>query len=229
MPVLEGAGGVLLFGGVFDPPHRAHVEIPQIVRDVLFGDRGWLVYVPAAKSPHKPDGPAASDADRVEMLRLATAGTVRVGIWTDEIDRGKDGASYWVDTLARAKSVLGELPLRFLIGADQAAAFDRWHDSRRILEMAEPAVVLREPIGTVEALASALRETGAWSEEEIGRWCGWVVDAPLMVDASTAVRDAIASGDVAGEFLPRGVGEYVRARGLYGTCKKTDLPSAGGL
>lgn len=223
LPVPARAGGVLLFGGVFDPPHRAHIQIPMAVRDSLFGNGGWLVYVPAARSPHKPEGATASDADRVEMLRLATLGMARVGVWTDEIDRdgGEGGGvrpSYWVDTLERAKLFLGNVPVRFLMGADQAAAFDRWREPRRILELAEPTVILREPFGRVELLAGALHKTGSWSEQEIERWCSWVMDAPLMVETSTEVREAIERGnrEVVAKYLPREVGEYVRERGLYG-------------
>jgi nicotinate-nucleotide adenylyltransferase len=95
----EGTPGpplVLLFGGTFDPPHRGHVELPVRVRDELERrmecvGKGWLVYVPAARSPHKEKGPAASDADRVEMLRRSLAGVERVGVWTEEIDRAVRG------------------------------------------------------------------------------------------------------------------------------------------
>jgi nicotinate-nucleotide adenylyltransferase len=91
LPVPKGAAAVLLCGGVFDPPHKAHVEIPRRVRDELFGRGAWLVYVPAAKSPHKLDGPVASDEERVEMLRLATARVARCAIWTDENRPRREG------------------------------------------------------------------------------------------------------------------------------------------
>ncbi len=94
-----GAAGpelVILFGGTFDPPHRGHVELPARVRDELERrmecvGKGWLVYVPAARSPHKEKGPAASDADRVEMVRRSLEGVERVGVWTEEIDRARGG------------------------------------------------------------------------------------------------------------------------------------------
>ena len=119
---------VVLFGGTFDPPHRGHVELPVRVRDELerragcVGE-GWLVYVPAARSPHKERGPVVSDADRVEMLGRAIAGVPRAGVWTEEIDRaraqqeaGGDGRdaratepSFTVETVRRARRWLDRM------------------------------------------------------------------------------------------------------------------------
>lgn len=111
--VPNDARSVLVFGGTFDPPHWGHVVLPMMVQRALGLD--WLLYVPAARSPHKESGPQASDADRVMMLEAAIgdeawpAGFVRpadaarrASISTIEIDRAsaKPGeASYTIDTL----------------------------------------------------------------------------------------------------------------------------------
>lgn len=208
---------VLLFGGSFDPPHRAHTIVASAVRDRLFGDAGRLVLVPAARSPHKAGSPGASAVQRVEMLRLATEGDRRAHIWTDEIDRAEaGGASYWVETLRRVDRLLpSSTPRRFLIGADQAAAFHRWREPEAILELAEPAVVLREPIGSVEMLVEALEREGVRSDR-IDAWRRWVVRMPLLPERSTDVRAAVAAntGDADG-LLDSAVLAYIRAHGLY--------------
>lgn len=204
---------VLLFGGTFDPPHPAHVELPLKARDALFGDAGWLVYVPAARNPHKARGPAASDTDRLEMLRLATAGVDRCGVWTDEIDRARPGEpSFWVDTLARAASLVGDdTPLRFLIGADQALAFTGWRAHGTILALAEPAVMLREPIVNREVFRRQLQMTGM----DIGAWLPRVASTAIMPVASTGVRAMLADGADARGVLDEAVAAYVEERGLY--------------
>ena len=208
---------VLLFGGTFDPPHRGHVQLPVRARDTLMGDEGWLIYVPAARNPLKARGPVASDADRVEMLRLATAGIPRCAVWTDEIDRAagsaRPGPSYWVDTLARAASLIGDdTPLRFLIGADQALAFARWRAHETILSLAEPAVLLREPATDRETFRRLLQQAG----QDPAAWLGRIVDVGVLPSASTSIRGALASGaGVGGLDLPRPVADYIEARGLY--------------
>ncbi|MGE3108587.1 MAG: hypothetical protein AB7G11_09080 [Phycisphaerales bacterium] len=218
---------ILVFGGSFDPPHRAHVELPVLARERLeerlgCEGRGQLVYVPAARSPFKQAGSIAPDADRAEMLRIATRGVARACVWTDEIDRAHaagggtavfgppdHGApvpvkpSYTIETIERLNRLMRETQagrnevepiIRLLIGADQAKEFHRWKDCRRLISLAEPIVMLRPGDGqTVDALEGALRESGAWSDAEIHAWRGRVVPVPLRTDRATDVRETLAA------------------------------------
>ncbi len=208
--------GVLLVGGTFDPPHVAHVGLACRARDAR-SPGAALVFVPAAQSPHKETGPKASDADRVAMLELATGGVASAGVWTDELDRARAGApSYWVETLDRVRRLVGERPLQFVIGADQAAAFDRWREARRILELAEPVVLLREPLGTVDALLDVMR--GAWSAGELDRWRSWCVDVGTIDVSATEIRALLRADRESARLesvLAPGVLEFIRKRGLY--------------
>src|ERR1051325_10166192 len=93
VPLPPWARQVLVFGGTFDPPHAAHVELPVKVRDALLGPDAWVLFVPAARNPLKSPGPDASDLDRLNMLRLAIAdrfgaeAASRIVTWHDEINR----------------------------------------------------------------------------------------------------------------------------------------------
>jgi nicotinate-nucleotide adenylyltransferase len=203
---------------MFDPPHRAHIALAEAARQCLPSGT-WLVLVPAARSPHKSSGPQASDEQRLEMLRRATAGLARIGIWTEELDRGKDGSpSYWVDTLHSARRQWPEsAEIRFLIGADQAGQFHRWRKPDEILTLARPVVVLREPIDTTEKLAEALRESHVWSATQIKEWLGWVIDLPLARASSTDARSLLAAGDEAGarQLLDPAVLDFIQQQQLY--------------
>ncbi len=216
----EGVDCVILFGGSFDPVTLAHVRMSCEARDVAEAG-AWLVFVPAARSPHKAHGPIASDADRVEMLRLALADVDRCAIWTDEIDRAKAGdASYSIDTIEHARTVLGEgVRLRLLIGADQALSFHRWRESRRILEVATPVVMPRDEMATHADLVAAMRRTGEWSGEECERWGSWVVEMEEMDVSATRVRELLGAGnfdDLAGVVDERVIA-CIRDRNCYAT------------
>ncbi|CAG0990736.1 Nicotinate-nucleotide adenylyltransferase [Phycisphaerales bacterium] len=194
----KGVRTLIVFGGAFDPPHEYHARWVQIVQERLYGASGCVVYVPAARSPLK-EGPVASDAHRLAMLRLALRGPGKRVIWTDELDRaawerarGTESPSYTIDTLKRlARVVQRGVKTRLLIGADQVAAFHRWKDYREVIRRAEPLVMPRGNVSTVEGLYTSLHGSG-WEQEELAAWCTRMAPAPLQDVSSTDVRRALA-------------------------------------
>lgn len=226
-PVPRDAAAVLLFGGSFDPPHRAHTELPTLARAALekqLGKPVWLLYVPAARSPHKQGAPTASNEHRLAMLRLATQDLPRAAVWTDELDRAdpdNPAPSYTTETTRRARAALGEaVTLRLLIGADQAVTFHRWKDPRGITENAAPLVMLRAPAESPDLLIEKMRAADAWSEQELRDWRGRVIKLPLVDVSATALRDALSANrdsedDALEQLLHPEVARYIRERGLY--------------
>jgi nicotinate-nucleotide adenylyltransferase len=205
------ADPVLLFGGTFDPPHRAHVVLPDLVATRRSCRR--IVYLPAARSPFKADETPTSDEHRLAMLRIALRDAPRAEVCTLELDRG--GVSYFVDTLGALRVVLGPgVPLQFLIGADQAIAFHEWRDWRTILEMAEPVVVLRPP-WRAEAFTTALGET--YDAEETAQWLARIELTPLMDVSASEVRRRLAAGEPTDDVLDPAVAAYACEHGLYAT------------
>lgn len=226
---------LLVFGGSFDPPHFYHTIGPLSVVRRLYGPRGWVLYVPAAQSPHKPDGPHASDEHRLAMLRLALDLPGPRSIWTDEIDRARRArersgatrapASYTIDTLRRLRRVLpATVSLRLLIGSDQVAAFHRWKRPREIIRLAEPLVMVREPVVTASSLYSSL-DREFWTLDERRAWCTRLAPNFPMEPSSTAVRDAIPGASRNAERwenhsrlsgIATSVAEYIIEHNLYG-------------
>jgi nicotinate-nucleotide adenylyltransferase len=205
---------VVFFGGTFDPVHLGHTQIGSAARDRLGAD-AWLVFVPARQSPLKPAGPAAAAADRVDMLGEALRAVPRTALWTDELDR--PAPSYWVDTLGRARTLLGDaVEMRFLIGADQAAQFHRWKEPERILELAQPLVLAREPWASWPEMEAALAAPGCWSVAQLARWRTWFLDDLVMPISATEVRAALAAKPaLAQQWLDPSVLKIIEERGLY--------------
>ncbi|GJM18154.1 MAG: hypothetical protein DHS20C14_03670 [Phycisphaeraceae bacterium] len=210
---------MVLFGGTFDPVHLGHAALGVAARDAADPDASaWLIFVPAAQSPHKDEAPGASGPERAKMLTLATAGLERAGVWTAEIDRAvdEDGPSYWVDTLIAARGQLGrDADLRFVLGSDQVLALPRWHRWREILGIASPVVLAREPHARVPDLIGAMRADPAWDGEDLDAWAGRVVDAPRLPHSATEIRRALACGDQDIPGLAPEVLAFIRERGLY--------------
>jgi nicotinate (nicotinamide) nucleotide adenylyltransferase len=226
----------MVYGGTFDPPHFYHTIGPLQAVLRLMPERGWLLYVPAARNPLKPRRVMA-DHHRLEMLKRALDVPGPRSIWTDELDRaawlrqrGERRPSYMVETIQRLRRALATMglsgvELRLLIGADQAAEFHRWKDARRLFELARPAVMPREPIETVSSLFMALKGTGAWSGRELARWCECMAPVYPMEASSTALRAALARAPAYPEKWERyedlsgittAVARYIVEHGLYG-------------
>jgi nicotinate-nucleotide adenylyltransferase len=213
------AAGLVLFGGTFDPPHRAHTELGSRARD-LAAPGTWLLFVPAARSPFK-EAPPTPDEHRVAMLRLAIASLDRAAIWTDELDRAASGEpSYFVDTARRARQSRTDARLLFIIGSDQAAEFHRWREPREILSLASPIVVPRAPLTSAEDLAAALRATGAWTQDEIARWRAALVTTPVLTTGATEARSILRKrgpeDPLLESMLDPEVRDYIREHSLYG-------------
>ncbi|MEM8757419.1 MAG: nicotinate-nicotinamide nucleotide adenylyltransferase [Planctomycetota bacterium] len=218
IPLEIDNAGVLLVGGSFDPPHRGHVGLARAARDRSMPGAA-LLFVPAARSPHKAEGPKATDEQRGAMLRLAIEGVPRAGVWSDELDRaGTDAPSYWVDTLRRARSIIGDRPVRFLIGADQAAALHRWRETRALLELADPVIVLRGEIDSPDDLRSALDNASFWAASEVERLCDCTAVLPKVDVSSTEVRHLLRTNEKHARLeamLHPGVLGFIRENGLY--------------
>lgn len=199
--------GPLVFGGSFDPPHRAHVELASRVADVL--DCHPILFVPAAISPHKTDALPTAAEHRLAMLRLAIRNEPRACIDTIELDRG--GVSYFIDTISAIAERYPNASVRFLIGSDQALAFPRWHRWDEILAIAEPAIVLRPPHDRAEVEAALTAQFGNAADA----WRARIVDAPLIDVSATAIRERLAHGHEIDDLVCGPVAEYIERAGLY--------------
>lgn len=199
---------LLVFGGSFDPPHFGHVQLPQYVREKLGME--MIAYVPAGRAPHKLDQHQTDSPHRLAMLRLALADQPHTLILTDEIDRADDGRpSYTIDTL---ESLQTRLPrgatMRLLIGVDQLLIFDQWKDADRIIELAEPIVMLRAP-HTRDSVLTQL------PKKDRARWSARLIDIPIIDLSSTDIRKRVKEHQPIDHLVPPAVADYIQSHRLY--------------
>jgi len=206
---------VAVYGGTFDPPTRAHVELPSAVMEAINAD--WLLVIPASVSPFKPDGAHATDSQRMEMLELAFAGRPDVTVTPMEIIRG--GTSYTIDTLRELHDRFPGIGFRLIIGADQAQSFHRWREAPAIVDLAPPAVMLRGPGPSIDRLLESMAP--AWTQEQMRDWRERIVRVPTIDASSTEARALLSSAAPderrLHELCCDGVLDYIRESGLYGS------------
>ena len=172
---------VAVYGGSFNPPHRGHLAIARTVLERGLADSVW--FLPCRRNPLKPDGPAFSESDRAEMLRLAIADEpeeFRRRMNVCEIEFRMPVPSYTIDTLRELKRLNPDATLRLLIGGDSLNSFGRWREPEAIAAIA-PLIVYPRPGETIDPLSAPPGTT--------------ILDG-VKEDAvsSSAIRDCLAKG-----------------------------------
>jgi nicotinate-nucleotide adenylyltransferase len=183
-----------LFGGSFDPPHRAHLAIAAAAVEQCALER--VIFIPCQVSPLKGRQPAAPGAHRLAMLRLAVAGLpwAEVSDW----ELARPGPSYSWQTAEHFAALYPQAALHWLMGADQWESLERWARPDFLREHLTFIVFAREGI--------APQPRPGWRAHFLeGAWPG----------SSTEARALLAAGQSAAALLPATVEEYAVRERLY--------------
>ena len=194
-----------LYGGSFDPPHLGHLAIARQVLERFAVDR--LVFLPASHSPLKEGTPTATDAQRLEMLRLATAGEPRFDVSDFEIAKG--GISYTVETLRAWHQREPSAELLFVAGMDSLLTLHAWREPLEIARLCTFVTFRRPgfPLPTPEELKLP--------PDVARQLLDQVVDGPLVDVSSSDIRTRAAHGEPLADLVPRAVADYIAAKGIY--------------
>lgn len=204
-----------IFGGTFDPVHRGHLVAAQEVRDAL-GIEDFR-FLPAGEPPHR-SGTHADAGQRLAMLRLALAD--RSGFTIDERELRREGPSWMSDTLASLREEYPADALLLVLGQDALNGLDRWHEWRRIPELAHLVVMTRPGEAPAYGVALArelaprhVEDPSALRERPAG--CLLSVAVTPLAISSTAIRASIGDPAALRRLLPRAVAEHIEREGLY--------------
>jgi nicotinate-nucleotide adenylyltransferase len=194
-----------ILGGTFDPPHIGHLWLATLASDSL--DLGHVLFMPAARPPHKGRRAISNAADRVMMTRLAISDDPGLDLSLVEMER--PGPSYTVDSLAQLRAHLGdEVSLVLIMAADSFTEIESWREPDRLLELAEWGVGPR-PGTPLPGRAELQRRFG----EAASRI--HLLDGPSLDVSSSEIRARVAAGRPIRYLVPRAVEELITLRGLY--------------
>lgn len=192
-----------IFGGSFDPPHIGHIHAAKQAMQTLGLDR--LLLIPAHTAPHK-SGSIADATHRFRMLCLAAQDLPNAEVSNMELLR--HGLSFTYETVAQVRALHPHAEIFLLMGSDMFLNFWEWKNPEEILESAALAVFYRGDKGEkakVEAQKTIFEEAGYRVR---------LIDNETLHISSTQLRRLLAFR-CADEFLPAGVGAYIRQNGLY--------------
>ncbi len=211
--MLVTTGRLGFFGGTFDPVHFGHLRAALELAEGARLER--LSLLPNHRPVHR--GPtAASTADRLAMLELATRDVARLAV--DPREALRDEPSYSVDTLEAVRAQAPHATLVFFMGMDAFSGFPGWHRPERILELANLVVVDRpgaEPSEAAEALLD--RQIVRAGPRIVDGGAGAIERRAVtqLEISATRIRETVRSGRSSRFLLPEEVREYIRDKGLY--------------
>lgn len=121
---------IAIMGGTFNPIHNAHLLSAEQVREGLGYDK--ILFVPAARPPHKSQPDMVSAEHRYQMVLLATAENPYFEVSRIELDRA--GPSYTIQTIKTLRHLYGKTTqLAWIIGADSLIEYKIWKDFDEVL------------------------------------------------------------------------------------------------
>jgi nicotinate-nucleotide adenylyltransferase len=129
-----------VMGGTFDPIHLGHLRAAEEIYWAFELER--IIFVPAARPPHKEEEFEASAQHRYEMVSLATVYTPYFSVSPIELSR--PGRSYSIETLREFRKLYGdESTIYFIMGVDAFLDIAAWKDARELLSLAQVIVTAR--------------------------------------------------------------------------------------
>lgn len=195
---------IVIFGGTFNPPTRAHLDIAT--EALYYLDAEKVLFVPVSDLYKKDD--VEISYHRVNMLNLAIGNFRRLEIDFTEVDSVK--LTYTYETVEKIKSQYQDKELFLLIGADNLEDFKNWKNQRSIMENCSLLVVNRNNSSIDETIES---------NEILTEFKDKIIEAPIeeIEISSTEVRNRIASGKLEGleNLVDKEVIDYIIENKLY--------------
>lgn len=187
-----------MFGGAFDPPHRAHVAMAQAALEQLALDR--LLVLPTGSAYHK-SRTLTPAGHRLAMARLAFAPLP--GVVVDDRELQRAGPTYSIDTLRELQAEHPGAELYLVLGEDQAAGFTRWRAWQDVARLAVLCVAAR---GSGEGVAQLQALPGVRVV---------VLRLPQMPESATDIRARLAAGRDITDLVAPPVASYIASQHLY--------------
>lgn len=211
-----------LFGGTFDPVHKAHLSIARQAAEEARLDE--VLFLPAADPPHKK-APGAAYQHRVAMLESvlgASPTTAEDRFAVSLLEAELPFPSYTVETLYELKRRLPNSRCYFIIGADSLLDLHRWCQYQELLTLTRFIVISRPGIVHRIMQQALERLPGSFQPDSSGRrWFRSDGSEFLLLNnrlkkdiSSTMIRAELRQGGQPRE-VDRRVREYIQRERLY--------------
>lgn len=206
-----------IYGGTFDPVHKAHIATALKIQDEFHFDAFHFVpcKTPLVKAPS-----SASAKQRADMLSLAIEAYPKFHIDLREIRR--DTPSFMSETLKSYRKEYPDSAITLILGKDAFLSLPRWHEWEKLPELANILVMERPQENTAPPLPQSLQNL---LEQHQSNHFLDVLQSPFgkIVQfnagnydlSSTVIRKKIQENLSVAEDLDPAVLTYIQKFGLY--------------
>jgi nicotinate-nucleotide adenylyltransferase len=207
-------------GGTFNPVHLGHLRAAEEVAESL--QLQQVIFMPAAKPPHKTAVGLVSFDHRWRMLELAVGGNPLFVL--SDLEHRRLGKSYSVETLTQLSSQYGgEEELYFVLGLDAFLELPTWKSYRELFKLCHFVVVARpgiSPESLDEMLKTQVGDNYLFDPNIQGyvnpnQYVVYYREITLLDISSSTIRNLLASSRSVRYLLPDKVEHYIRQHGLY--------------
>lgn len=183
-----------LYFGSFNPIHNGHIGLANYLLTTDL-EEVWLIVSP--HNPLKESTHLLDDQLRLEMARLAVKKSPKIHV--SDIEFGLPKPSYTIHTLDYLSTQYPEHEFVLLIGADNAAMFDKWRAYETILSRFSVMVYPRTGFPNSSDKFPQMR----------------FVNAPLFDISSTDIRQRLQKGEDCSHLIPEKVLQFINEHNLY--------------
>lgn len=116
------------YGGCFNPPTLAHIELAKKAIQEYKLDK--IFFVPVGKHYKKPN--LASEMQRLEMLKLATKNCKNIKILDMELNQSKGFSAN--EIFNKIEQEFNKSENYFIMGADNFLNLEKWKDAEQLIK-----------------------------------------------------------------------------------------------
>lgn len=190
-----------VFQGTFNPIHNAHIQVAKFAHDKKGFEK--ILFIPAAKPPHKDFAPALSK-HRLNMVTRAIEDYPEFEV--SDIEYKLDGKSYTYNTICELyKQYQIDGKIKFLIGTDAFEKIESWYKIDKLKELVDFVVFIRENDFN-EKDYEYLKGKGFNFE---------FMPLDFLDISSTEIREKIKHNQSVEGLINRKTEEYIKQNGLY--------------
>lgn len=199
--IVEMHKKIVIYGGAFNPPHKDHGKVIDVVLRHFPCDEIWVL-----PSPDRQDKKiSVSGHHRLEMLKIMIKELfphTPVPIMASDFELKRPDKPTTRETLTELKKLYPDTDFWFVVGSDTVGDIKtKWVNGKKLFHEANFLVVRRLGYGLPKELPPHTK----------------VLDQSISeVDiSSTAIRELAATGKDFSDHLVPAVAAYIKTRGLY--------------